>query len=424
MTGTAPAKFELTEFSEKAYRSIQDSRSRINLWHGAVRSGKTISSLIAFGLRVGNRPIKGNIYMMIGRTRQTLERNCIIPLAAIFGRGAVEYRPFQDRMKLFGRTVYLVGANDERAADKVRGVTLTDAYGDELTTWPESMFVMLMSRLSVPGARFYGTTNPDSPGHWLKRNYLDRAEDLEISHWQFGLEDNTSLDPAYVEALKREYTGLWYRRFVLGEWTQAEGAVYDMMPDSVEIEPQGEEAQKAMRFGDRYLAIDYGTTNPFVALDCYHYKDKLYVLREYRHDSAAAGYQLTNSDYAQALWKFSEHPDYIRACIVDPSATSFKLELRQAGFSVRDGDNKVLEGIRQVASLIGQDRLRIAKGNCSGLLEELRGYRWDSRAAANGTEKPVKDKDHGPDALRYIVATLGLIREMDDKDEPMTITLY
>jgi len=284
---------------------------------------------------------------------------------------------------------------------------------------------MLLTRLSVTGARFYGTTNPDSPGHWLKREYLDRADELEIAEWQFTLDDNTALDPAYVTALKREFTGLWYRRYVLGEWTQAEGAVYDQMADSIEQADEAPEMQKAKEYGLRYFAIDYGTTNPFVCLDCRLYKDELYVVDEWRHDSAAAGYQMTNRDYAQALYEFAEHPDYVQTCIVDPSATSFKLEMRQAGFSVRDGDNAVIEGIRQTACLMGQGRLHIAKGKCRATMEELRGYRWDSRAAANGTERPVKDKDHGPDALRYAVATLGLVQPIAGKeDEPYSITIY
>lgn len=425
MTET-PQGFQLTDFSEKAWQSIQSSRSRINIWHGAVRSGKTISSLIAFGMRVGNRQKDGQ-YMMVGRTIGTLERNCIIPLSQIFGRDAVSYRPFQSRMRLFGRQVHLVGANDDRAADKIRGVTLTDAYGDELTTWPQSVFAMLLTRLSVTGARFYGTTNPDSPGHWLKREYLDRADELDISHWQFNLDDNLALDPTYVVALKREFTGLWYRRFVEGEWTQAEGAVYDRLSDGFEMDDDCEQMKKAKEYGERYFAIDYGTTNPFVCLDCRVYKDHLYVVSEWRWDSAAqGGKQLTNAEYADALYKFAGHPDYIRSCIVDPSATSFKLELRQEkGFSVRDGNNAVLEGVRQVSTMLGQGRIHMARTACRGTIEEMTGYRWDAKAQS-GVERPVKDKDHGPDALRYIVATLGLVRRIDDEgdDAPFTVTLY
>lgn len=414
----------MQEFSEKAWRSISDSRNRINLWHGAVRSGKTISSLIAFGLRVGNRDPEGQ-YMMVGRTLQTLERNCILPLVSIFGKNAISYRPFQSRMRMFGRLVFLVGANDESAADKIRGVTLTDAYGDELTTWPESVFVMLMLRLSVPNARFYGTTNPDSPGHWLKRNYLDRAAELEVSHWQFSLNDNPALDPKYVAALKREYTGLWYRRFVEGAWVQAEGAVYDQLPDEMFLSDEDPMLAMAREFGDRYFLIDYGTTNPFVCLDSYVYKNKLYIADEWRHDSIAAGRQMSNSEYAAELVKLAGHPDYVRSCVVDPSAASFKLDLQRARFAVRDGVNAVLDGIRQTSSIISQGRLFINKDKCEEAVRELRGYRWDSRAANNGHERPVKEADHGPDALRYGVATLRLasMTEIDD-DGPYEITLY
>ena len=427
MTGEAQSQgFQLSEFSEKAYRSIAECNSRINVWHGAVRSGKTISSLIAWGLRLATRPDRHAAYMMVGRTRGTLERNCVRPLIAIWGSDAVQYAgPHSDRLFFCGRLVYLIGANDEKADEKVQGSTLTDAYGDEVTTWHESMFKMLMSRLSVSDAQFYGTTNPDSPGHWLKREYLDRESELDLSQWHFTLDDNTALPPEYVEALKKEYTGLWYRRYVLGEWTQAEGAVYDRMPDAMFLEDDDPQIIAAREFGDRYFAIDYGTTNPLVCLDCYVYRDRLYVVDEWRHDSTAAGYQMTNRDYAEKLYRFAGHPDYVRSAIVDPSASSFKLELQEHQFSVRGGDNAVLSGIQQVASLIGQGRMFIAKGRCAATIEELRGYRWDSRRAATGNEAPVKEKDHGPDALRYLVATLKLSQRVDERDaEPWSIQVY
>src|SRR5690606_4293976 len=138
-----------------------------------------------------------------------------------------------------------------------RGMTLAGAYGDEVTLWPESFFTMLLSRLSVPGAQFFGTTNPDSPGHWLKKRYLDRADELSLRRFRFTLADNPALDPAYVEALKREYTGLWYRRYILGEWVAAEGAIYDM------FDPDRHVARELPEILHWWVGVDYGTTNPF-----------------------------------------------------------------------------------------------------------------------------------------------------------------
>ncbi len=146
--------FEFGQLSPKAYASIRSCNARINLWHGAVRSGKTISSLIAWGLRLSTRP-KDGLYMMVGKTSKALERNCILPFMDIFGHANCVHIPSQSRLYFLGRRIDLLDANDSGSAGRIQGSTVTDAYGDELTTWPESVFAMLMSRLSVPGARFY-----------------------------------------------------------------------------------------------------------------------------------------------------------------------------------------------------------------------------------------------------------------------------
>jgi len=417
---TDTPSFELATLSPKAFESIRDSNARINIWHGAVRSGKTISSLIKWGMHITTRPLDGQ-YMMIGRTVPALVRNCIVPLVSLFGASNIDFSPYRSKMQFFGRTVHLVGANDDKASDKIRGITLTDAYGDELSTWPESVFAMLLTRLSVKGAKFFGTTNPDSPGHWLKKKYLDRARSeigrngVDLKSWQFKLSDNLALEPDYIEALKSEFSGMWYKRFVGGEWVQAEGAIYDNIKLSSLVKSDDPGLVMAVRRGERYFGIDYGTTNPFVCLDAYIYDDKLYIVNEYRFDSAKAGYQKADSEYASDLVIFSGYPTepYPLSCIVDPSASSLHVELSQAGFSITKGNNRVLEGIRQTYTLLAQVRLFIAEDKCPTLIEELRGYRWDARASTSGVERPVKDKDHGPDALRYIIATKGLAKKRD-----------
>lgn len=409
MTGIASG-FQLQEFSEKAWRSIADSDARINIWHGSVRSGKTINSLIAFGLRVASRP-KGAQYMMVGKTRGSLERNCIVPLLGLFGEGTCNYSRYGSRMLFAGRTVHLLDANDESTTNRLKGATLADAYGDELTTWPESVFRMLMSRLSMKDSRFYGTTNPDSPGHWLKVHYLDRADELKLKQWQFALTDNPSLPPEYIAAVSREYTGLWYNRYILGQWTMAEGAIFDNITDANLLDGNSSCFAEARAKGDRYLAIDYGTVNAFVALEVYLYNDKLYVTDEYRWDSAVEGQQKTDNEYEADILKMVSHPDLVNSIIVDPSASSFVVQLRRRGFNVRLARNEVLEGIRETAAAFTQGRIVINKDTCAGLVKELQGYRWDPRGTLSGSEHPLKEADHGPDALRYAVATLGLVRK-------------
>ena len=243
--------------TKKQTQTIIDAKARLNIWEGAVRSGKTVASLFAWLDYVGSEAPAGDL-LMVGKTEKTLKRNVLDVIDRMIPH------KFCLRMKLgeceiYGRRIYCVGANDERAEGKIRGLTVAGAYGDELTLWPESFFTMMLSRLSVSGARFFGTTNPDGPYHWLKTNYLER-QGLDLARFQFSLEDNPFLDRRFVEALKSEYVGLWYKRYIQGLWVAAEGAIYDMFDEVLHVVDE----LPAMR--KYWTAIDYGTAAPTVFL--------------------------------------------------------------------------------------------------------------------------------------------------------------
>lgn len=382
----------------KQARSILESTARINVWHGSVRSGKTVASIIRWLDFVAHGP-PGEL-LMVGKTTRTLKRNILDPMAEMLGEDEFRLVSGRGEAYIYGRRVYLVGANDERAEGKIRGLTLVGAYGDEVTLWPESFFTMLLSRLSMPGAKFFGTTNADGPYHWLKHKYLDRASELDLSHWQFGLEDNPNLPAEYVEALKREYTGLWYKRFILGQWALAEGVVYDM------FDPDTHVVKMLPPIKRHWVGIDYGTTNPTVFLligegadDC------LYVCREWRWDSAAKGRRLTDQQLSAEYrrWVGNVTPQRV---FVDPSAASFIAQLYHDGVrGITPADNDVVDGIQDVSTLLGARRLRIHE-SCAGLIEEMGNYVWDTKAQERGEDAPIKQNDHGPDALRYAVRGL------------------
>ena len=133
--------------------------------------------------------------------------------------------------------------------------------------------------------------------------------------------------------------------------------------------------------------------------------------REYRWDSRDADAtglrQKTDGEYAADLEAFmGADPQFFCPVVVDPSAASFIAELQRRGVYVRPGDNEVLNGIRRVSQLFAQRRLKVHR-RCRGLLGELQSYVWDAKAAQlGGVERPVKQQDHGPDALRYYVNTI------------------
>lgn len=414
---TAPAATELlvdSPMGPKQLLSIADSQARVNIWEGAVRSGKTVASLLRWLMFVANAPLGGEL-VMIGRTRETIHRNLFTVLQNpdLFGELAqqVQYTPGAPMATILGRKVHVIGANDIAAETKIRGLTVAGAYVDEITILPKVFWDQLVARMSVVGAKLFGTTNPDSPSHWLKAEWLGR-NDPAIRSWHFNLEDNRSLDPGYVADLKRLYVGLWYRRFILGQWVVAEGAIYDMW------DPQRHIVRNTPIITD-WLAcgVDYGTTNPFHAVMLGIGVDhRLYVTREYRYDSRAERRQLTDVDYSRRLRQWMQRvpipgtairgvsPQYL---VVDPSATSFRVQLSQDGASSWPADNTVTDGIRTVSALLGAEprpKLLI-HASCKRLIEELPAYSWDEKAQRKGEDKPIKIADHGCDALRYAIFT-------------------
>jgi PBSX family phage terminase large subunit len=308
---------------------------------------------------------------------------------------------------LGGRLHYIAGASDERAENKIRGMTIGGWYGDEITLYPQSFFKMGLSRMSVTGARAFFTTNPDSPLHYIKKEFLDREAELNLIRWQFRLEDNLSLPPEYVKALKQEYTGLFYKRFIDGLWCMAEGAIFDMINPDLHYVP---ELPKLIKRA--WIAGDYGTTNPlhFVyiveALDNTTLRPDLYVADELRFDSKLAGRQKTDQEYSEMLrdW-MAQLPVPPERVFVDPSAASFIVQLyKDQVRGVTQANNDVLDGIRYTSSLLANQRLKFVDSKVPRTIDDMMGYVWDTKAQDKGEDKPVKVADHGADALRYGVA--------------------
>lgn len=372
----------------------QKKLCRINLLEGSVSSGKTWVSLVLWVFWVATMPTD-KLYLMCGKSLTTLKRNCLIPLEELFGRSNFQFSTSAKEAYLFGRRILLEGANDARSESKIRGLTLQGAYCDELTLFPKDFFVMLLSRLRVPGAKLIATTNPDSPEHWLKKEYIDRRAELNMLVVRFLLDDNTTLDPQYVTAVKAEYTGVFYNRFILGEWCLAEGIVY----------PQFDRTQHVRQLdspqGKWYISVDYGTLNAFSAgLWCYDGK-QAYRAAEWYYSGRAQRRQLTNTQYLKHIQALAGGRN-IEAVVVDPSAASFITELRQAGFTVRKGKNDVVDGIRRVSTALQQRKLLFSPA-CQDCIREFSLYRWDEKAAE---DRPIKENDHAMDDVRYFVNTV------------------
>lgn len=370
--------------------------ARINILEGAVRSGKTWISLVLWMFFAAGAP-KDAPLLMAGKTLTTLKRNALDILSTLSG-GHFTYSLSKKEGLLFGRKVYLEGVSDARSENKIRGMSLYGAYCDELSLFPEAFFNMLLSRLSMEGAKCFATTNPDSPNHWLKRKFLDRS-DLDLLRVRFSMEDNTFLPADYIENLKREYTGVFYKRFVLGEWAAASGLVYPMFSEEKHV--------KALPMPDTglfYISVDYGTLNPCSMGLWFAADGKAYRLGEYYYDGRKTSRLKTDAEYYGELERLAGSLP-IQYVVVDPSAASFMEEIRRHGrFSVRKANNRVLDGIRRVSTLLTDGKILI-NPHCKAIIKEFSEYVWDEDA---GEDRVIKECDHAMDDMRYFISTVRL----------------
>ena len=370
---------------------------------GAVRSGKTWGMLTGF-LLWSQRRFSRQRFIVAGATVETLKRNVVGPMGEVLRElgWAWSFNRAENRIEVGTNTYHLFGASTERSQDALQGLTAAGCYADEVALFPESFVDQMVARCSVGGSKLWFNCNPSYPSHFFKTRFVDRADELGLLLLHFEMADNPTLSPEIVARYERMYTGVFYDRYILGLWTLAEGLVYPGYDDAVEDEPPAPKA--VARWA---VSLDYGTQNAFAAL-LWGFDGRVWhVVREYRYSGRDEGHQKTDADYVADMAAFvdglPERPEFI----VDPSATSFIAAMRRAGFKVRKARNDVMDGIRETGTCMQQGRVRIAAG-CAGLVKELGGYAWDSRADG---DRPVKVEDHSCDALRYGVATLRIYRE-------------
>lgn len=369
---------------------------------GSIRSGKTVSMVDSF-IMWAQTCFRGEAFIIAGRSVGSLKRNILRPLFQILNAKGIsyEYNRSENIIRVGSNTFYCFGASNEASQDVLQGLTAAGALADEAALFPQSFINQMIGRCSVEGSKVWMNCNPDSPYHHIKTDFIDKAEEKKILHLHFTLDDNLSLSERVKERYKRMYSGLWYKRFILGLWVMAEGVIYDMFSErNVYSDRLGLRGRSR-----RYIAIDYGTSNPMVFLDILDDGDRIWVDREYYYSGREKGIQKTDTEYLEDFKAFvgDEYPDMV---LIDPSAASFKTLLRREGFRVKEADNEVNDGIRMVGMMLQTGKLLI-HDSCEMMKKEFASYVWDEKAAVErGVEQPVKQNDHTMDALRYFIKTM------------------
>lgn len=382
---------------------------------GAIRSGKTVSMSLSFVFWAMST-FSGETFIMAGKTVGSFRRNVLdtlLPMLRSRGYTVDEYR--SDNLLVISRKkvtnyFYIFGGKDEGSQDLVQGLTAAGGFFDEVALMPESFVNQAVARCSVTGRKLWFNCNPGSPVHWFKLNWIDKRQQKKLLYLHFEMDDNLSLSEEIKAGYRSMYVGVFYLRFIKGLWRAAEGLIYTMFT-SQNMYTHLEDAIRHTAV--KSITVDYGTTNPCVFYEVWDDGQTLWVEKEYRWDSRSeeamrSGHpQKTDKQYADDMAEFmGTAPEDQCMIIVDPSAASFIQELRSRGWVVKEADNEVLDGIRKVSTLLETRRLMINKRNCPGLVSEMCSYVWDDKAMEHGEDKPVKQRDHGPDAIRYRVNAL------------------
>lgn len=337
-------------------------------------------------------------FLLTGKTKETLKRNVTLDIIKLIGSDNCNYNANLGELtyKVRGepRTIFCIGAFDDKSEEKVRGSTFGGWYADEITLQPKNFRDTSRTRLSIPGSRILWTMNPDSPYHDLYTDYITK-DSPDVLKMKFCLDDNPILTEAYKQELRTTYSGVFYRRMILGEWCLAEGVIYDMFSSALCLVDSVPEITKY------FVACDYGTASTFVLLLFGVGVDGVvYILNEWSWDAKEKLCQKTDGEFLKELQQFTNGIN-ISVIYPDPSATSFIALLKQNGYVVGETDNDVINGIRTVGNGLKTGKLKVHR-QCVKLEKELSSaYVWDPSAQLKGLDKPLKKNDHHADTARY-----------------------
>lgn len=373
--------------------------------HGAKRTGKTIlnNDLFLFELRrVRDIANKLNIplpqYILAGADLGAVQRNVLNELT---NKYEIEFKfDKHNRFILFGVQVCCFGHSKINDMGRIRGMTSYGAYINEGTMANEEVFNEIKARCSGEGARILVDTNPDQPEHWLKTNYIDKADGKVIQSYHFKLDDNTFLTDRYKDNIKAATpTGMFYDRDIEGLWVSAEGIVYkDFRKEKHYIKSKD---LKDINFVKYFAGVDWGYEHPgAIVLLGKDDKGDIYLLEEHSKQHEEIEYWVNiakeiKSRYGNiSFYCDTARPEYIKR---------FKKE----NIKAKNADKAVLAGIGAVARLIKTEKLKIVEDKVDLFKKEIFMYAWNKT-----TGEPMKVWDDVLDALRYAIYTESISKKI------------
>jgi len=369
---------------------------------GSIRAGKTIACIDSF-LNWSQTNFNNESFIIAGKSMGALKRNVIKPMLQILNtwHWPYNYNRSENYIDIGLNTYYLFGASTEASQDVLQGLTAAGAYGDEAPLFPRNFLDQMIGRCSVEGAKIFLNDNPQGPYHYFKTEFIDKAVEKFIYYLHFTMDDNLTLSEKVKDRYKRMFSGVFFKRYILGLWVMAEGIIYGMFDEKRHVM----NTATIKSFDQNYISIDYGVYNAFSAGLWGLNSSIWHRMKEYYYSGKESGKQLDNEEYYKKIVELAGNRN-IRGLIIDPSASSFISTIKKYGkFNVIKAKNDVSEGIENTSTALNEDKIKI-DSSCKDTIKEFHTYSWDEKASLRGEDKPIKEFDHAMDDIRYFINTI------------------
>ena len=390
--------------------------SDVVLLTGSVGGGK--STICAEKCHAFATKYPGSTVLILRKNREAMTNSTIL----FFERNVVGKSPHVVHKSSAHRFEYSNGSivayggmADSKQREQIRSIGqsggLDFVWMEEATAFTEEDYNEILGRMrgrAAPWRQIILSTNPGAPSHWIHQRLMLKGQ--ASVHYSKASDNHHNPDD-YAKTLEG-ITGVQRDRLVLGQWKQAEGAVYSdfdralHMVEPFFIPPQWR----------RIRVVDFGYTNPFVcqwwAIDG---DNRMYLYREiYRTKRIVA-------DHAQQIKQLSQG-ERIEITICDHDAED-RATLEREGIDNIAAFKDISPGIEAIRSRLrrandGKPRLFIVSGALVEVDAELEKskkpwstdqefevYAYPKSIEGKPTKDlPAKDYDHGMDAMRYAVA--------------------
>lgn len=373
---------------------------------GAVRSGKTSLMMVGFVDDAMER-FNAQRFGICGKTVDSAIKNVIEPYISM----RYAQQSYQIKWSRSGKILTITkgnvtnifevfGGKDESSYMLIQGRTLAGCLIDEVVLQPRSFVEQAITRCSVTDSKIWFSCNPAGTQHWFNQEWILQAEERNALHLHFVLTDNPGLSPETIQRYKKAFSGVFYRRYILGEWVDAEGLVYPFFAANEDTYLFKDPISGLE--GRFFVSIDYGTHNPCSMGLWVVNNGKAIRIKESYYDSTKTKVQRTDEEHYSELERLVKGY-YIQSVIVDPSAASFIETIRRHGrFVVIPANNDVINGIRCVGSLLQAGLIKIHE-SCADSRREFGLYAWDEKSSE---DRVLKEFDHAMDDIRYFCYTI------------------